>query len=180
MHNLAVYVHSLYPGSSLAFISPCLAKRREFQSSKIVDYNITFQSLAHIFKNRNINLEHFPPGEFDNPVAAGIASNFCTPRGFKESYLYRYPETPPSSITKIEGPIVYQRYLEDLSRAINTGKTSLPMIVDILSCQKGCNMGAGCINFHKTIDEIEMSVAQRSENSINNKENESDFGYLCT
>ncbi len=173
VHNLAVYVRSLYPGSSLAFISPCLAKRREFQNSKIVDYNITFQSLAHIFKNRNINLEHFPPGEFDNPVAAGIASNFCTPGGLKESYLYRYPETPPSSIIKIEGPIVYKRYLEDLSRAINTGKTSLPMIVDILSCEKGCNMGVGCINFHKTIDEIEMSVAQHSENSSNNKENES-------
>lgn len=173
VHNLAVYVRSLYPGSSLAFISPCLAKRREFQSSKMVDYNVTFQSLAQILKDRNVALEHFPPGEFDNPVAAGIASNFCTPGGLKESYLYHYPETPPSSIIRIEGPIVYQRYLEDLSSAINSGKTCLPMIIDILSCQNGCNMGAGCVNAHKSIDEIEMSVAQRSEKSSNNKENES-------
>lgn len=171
VHNLAVYVRSMHPDASLAFISPCLAKRREFQKSKIVDYNVTFQSLMKIFQKLNIILEDFPPGEFDGPVEAGIAVNFCTPGGLKESYLHRYPETLPSLITKIEGPVIYQRYLEDLCKAIKIGSENLPMIVDILSCEKGCSMGAGCINSDKTIDEIEISVARRSEQSLRNREN---------
>ncbi len=172
VHNLAMYLRSIHPDASLLFISPCLAKRREFQKSRSVDYNVTFLSLSKIFKENNITLEDMPDDVFDGPVPAGIAVNFSSPGGLKESYLHRYPETLPSSISKIEGPIIYQRYLEDLSRVIKNGKQDLPMIVDILSCEKGCNMGAGCINSSMTIDEIEMSIARRSESGIRNTENE--------
>ena len=57
VYNLGVYVRSLHPDAGLAFISPCLAKRREFQESKMVDYNVTYRSLQKILRERNIDLE---------------------------------------------------------------------------------------------------------------------------
>jgi len=169
VHDVAVYVKSLHPDSRLAFISPCLAKRREFQDSKLINYNVTFQSLLKIFKDRDINLQLLDKCEFDNYIPAGIAANFSTPGGLKECYLYKYPETPASAISTIEGPIVYEKYLRDLEKAIRKGRPNLPLLVDILSCEKGCNMGAGCINHHKSIDEIENAVASRSEQGIKNE-----------
>lgn len=168
VHNLAVYVHSLHPEAELAFISPCLAKSREFQDSQMVTYNVIFQSIQRILQEKNIDLESLPDGEFDNVVPAGIATNFSAPGGLKESYLYRYPETPASSIARIEGPLIYDNYLGKLECSIKDGSQNLPLIVDILSCEMGCNMGVGSIN--KPIHEIEYAIATRSEESIQDKD----------
>jgi iron only hydrogenase large subunit-like protein len=62
VHNLAVYVRTLYPDAELAFISPCLAKRREFRDSGMVKYNVTFQSLLKILHDRDIQLERLEGG----------------------------------------------------------------------------------------------------------------------
>lgn len=166
VHNLAVYVKTLHPDDELVFISPCLAKRREFQDSQAVQYNVIYQSLHNIFNKQRIDLSQLEDGAFDNTVAAGIATNFSTPGGLKESYLFKYSQIPASSITQIEGPIIYEKYLNDLERSIHKGRPDLPLIVDILSCEKGCNMGAGCINHYKSIDTIETAVIRRSEESI--------------
>ena len=169
VYDLAVYVRSLHPDSRLAFISPCLAKRREFQDHKIIDYNVTYQSLTKIFNHKGIELEILEASEFDNAVSAGMAVSFSTPGGLKETYLNKYPHTPGSSISKIEGPIVYEKYLKDLELGIRKAMPNLPLLVDILSCRKGCNMGAGCINHRQSIDEIENAIATRSEKGISNE-----------
>lgn len=166
VYNLAVYIRSLYPNARLAFISPCLAKRREFQDSQVVNYNVTYQSLVKVFLDRNIDLAKLEDGQFDSRIQAGIAVNFSTPGGLKESYLYHYPDTAASSITKIAGRLVFEKYLDNLADSIKRGNKTLPLIIDILSCEKGCNMGAGCINHDKSIDEIEFSIASRAESRI--------------
>jgi len=129
----------------------------------MVKYNVTFQALNDIFTAAGIEIDEMPDGSFDNPIKAGIATKFSSPGGLKEAYLYHYPDTPASSITRIEGPIVYDQYLTTLDKAIVQGKPNLPIMVDILSCEKGCNMGAGCINQKSSIDEIEFAVARRAE-----------------
>ncbi|WP_052729590.1 sigma-54-dependent Fis family transcriptional regulator [Syntrophomonas zehnderi] len=166
LYCLAVYVQSLHPDAKLAFISPCIAKRREMRENQMLSYNVTFQSLHDLLQAREIDVDSLAEGSFDNPVTAGMATNFSTPGGLKESYLFHYPETPASSITKIEGPIVFEQYLGDLEKAIQQGKPNLPLIVDVLSCEKGCNMGIGCVNQQYSIDEIEYSVASRSESGV--------------
>ncbi len=162
--NLAAYVRRQHPEAKLAFISPCLEKRREFQENGMVDYNVTFRSLQNIFDQRGVTFDGLPDGEFDNPVGAGIATNFSTPGGLKESYLYHYPETRSSSIARMEGMYVFKKYLPDLERAIAAGKDYLPRIIDILSCDHGCNMGVGCIN--KIKGEAEHAIAVRAEQAI--------------
>jgi PAS domain S-box-containing protein len=167
VHNLAVYVNSLHPDAELVFFSPCLEKTREIRNQHLIKYNVLYQSLHNILEEKGINLDILPDGEFDNLVPAGIATNFSTPGGLKESYLYHYPDTPASSIARVEGSLVFEGYLRNLQKSISTGDSPLPVIVDILSCEKGCNTGVGCIN--KSIREIEYAVAARSEQSISDK-----------
>lgn len=164
VYNLAVYVRSLHPDARLAFISPCLAKRREFQDSGIINYNVTFQSIQKTFNEKSIRVNEMPDKEFDNVVSVGIAANFSTPGGLKESYIHHYPDTQASSIARVEGPLVFDKYLRKLERSIEKGNNTLPLVVDILSCEKGCNMGVGCIEKH--IDEVEYAVAVRAEQGI--------------
>jgi len=164
VYNLAVYAKSLHPDAELVFFSPCLEKTREVRTHKVIKYNVLFQSLQYILQEKGIDLQNLPDSEFDNLVPAGIATNFSTPGGLKESYLYHYPDTPARSIARVEGQLVYDNYLVDLQKAIKKGDTQLPIIIDILSCEKGCNSGVGCIN--KSILESEYAVAARSEQSI--------------
>lgn len=171
VHDIAVYVKSAFPQYTLSFISPCLAKRREFADSKIIKYNVTYKSLEKLFKEKNIDLQSLNDSEFDGPVESEIAVNFSTPGGLKESYMFRYPNTPSKAITKIEGPLVYNKYLTDLEKSIKLQSRTLPLVVDILNCEKGCNMGPGCINHHDTIDSIEGAIADRVVTNKNNKKN---------
>lgn len=165
VHDTAVYIKSLHPDSELVFISPCLAKRREFQDSQVVQYNVIYHSIDKIFKDNNIELDNLEDSDFDNQVPAGIATNFSSPGGLGECYQFNYPETPASEIRRIEGPLVYDKYLPELQMAIFKKNPDLPMIVDILSCEKGCNMGPGCINHRHSLDQIERAITVRSEQS---------------
>lgn len=171
VHDAAVYIKEKYPHYTLAFISPCLAKKREFEDSKIIKYNVTFQSLEKMFRRNGLQLESLPKGSFDDSVEAEIAVNFSTPGGLKESFLYWFPETKPQMITKIEGPLVYEKYLADLERDVKLNKAHLPLVVDILNCEKGCNMGPGTINHYDSIDWIEGKIAERVERKKNNLKN---------
>ncbi|MEA4926225.1 MAG: sigma 54-interacting transcriptional regulator [Syntrophomonadaceae bacterium] len=167
VQNLAVYVKTLHPEAEVVFFSPCLEKRREIQCQQIIKYNVIFTSLQKILRDKNIELDILPDSEFDNSVPAGIATNFSTPGGLKESYLYHYPDTPASSITSIEGSIVFG-YLRNLEKSIKEGNAHIPLIADVLSCQQGCNTGVGCIN-KKLIGEIEYAVATRAEQAVRDK-----------
>lgn len=175
VHDTAVYVKSKYPQYILVFISPCLAKRREFADSQVIKFNLTYKSLEKLFQEKDINVGTLEAGSFDGSVEAEIAVNFSTPGGLKESYLHTYPETPSKLITKIEGPLVYKKYLGDLTKDIKAGEPYLPAVVDILNCEKGCNMGPGCINHHESLDKIEGMIAERADNNKKNTKNKKDL-----
>lgn len=168
--NLAVYVKALHPNSELVFFSPCIEKTREIRNQNLVRYNVLYQSLQKILESKDIDPELLPEGDFDNAVPAGIATNFSIPGGLKESYLYHYPDTPASSIARVEGPLVFDSYLRNLEKSITRGEAHLPIIVDVLSCEKGCNSGVGSV--HNSIRwEMEYMVAARSEQSVSDPAN---------
>ncbi|MEQ8200743.1 MAG: sigma 54-interacting transcriptional regulator, partial [Syntrophomonadaceae bacterium] len=165
VHNLAVYVKALHPEAELVLFSPCIEKTKEIRIHNLIRYNVLYQSAQKIFDREGIGLDLLPDGEFDNCVPAGIATNFSIPGGLKESYLYHYPETPASSIARVEGPLVFDSYLRNLQNSIIGGDTHLPIIVDVLSCEKGCNAGVGSVR-NSIRWEMEYMVASRSEQSI--------------
>jgi iron only hydrogenase large subunit-like protein len=149
-----------YDGHGIAVISPCYAKRREFDAAGLGEraLNVTYKSLDRYFQEKQINLGAYPAADFDNPPAER-AVMFSTPGGLLQTAARDFPVLVPQA-RKIEGvPEVYT-YLADLKDSILQGQA--PLLVDCLSCRMGCNGGAGTLNQEKSIDAIEALIADRS------------------
>ena len=58
-----------YRNHRVAILSPCLAKRREFDETQQGDYNVTFAALQKYLSDQRIELSRYPAVEFDNPPA---------------------------------------------------------------------------------------------------------------
>ncbi len=142
--DTAIWVHSIpeYRDRKIAFIGPCLAKRREFRDNNTnnhISYNVTYYSLEKYFKNNGINIDILPDQNFDG-IEAERAVVYSKPGGLTETLKRFNPDIRPSDITRVEGvDIVYKEYLKDLAKDISNGKKGV--LVDILSCPHGCNKG---------------------------------------
>ncbi len=147
-----------YKGHRVAVISPCIAKKREFQETGLGDYNVTFLSLEHHIKENKIDLARFPEQKYDSPDAERAVS-FSTPGGLLQT-AERWNPDLRTMTRKIEGPETIYEYLSHLSGALTKGVA--PLMVDCLSCACGCNGGTGTSSRHKSHDEIEHLVAQRT------------------
>jgi iron only hydrogenase large subunit-like protein len=138
--DTAVWVKGLpqYKDYKIAFIGPCLAKRREFSDPNTkgaIDYNITYYSLEKYFSKKGINVNNFDDGEFDG-LEAERAVVYSRPGGLTETLKRFNPDLKPSDITRIEGADeVYKEYFEDLHNDITHGDA--PVLIDILNCAQG-------------------------------------------
>jgi iron only hydrogenase large subunit-like protein len=143
--------------SKIAVISPCLAKKREFNETGLGDFNVTIKSINAYLEKNNIHLSSFPEEDFDNPPAER-AVLFSTPGGLLET-----AEREVSSIRhktrKIEGPEIIYEYLDHLPKMIEKGFA--PLLIDCLNCEFGCNAGPGTLNQEKPQDEIEHYIVKR-------------------
>jgi iron only hydrogenase large subunit-like protein len=152
-----------YRQHKVAVISPCLAKRREFDETGLGDFNVTFLSIYNYLKDSGINLTDFPEIDFDNPPAER-AVLFSTPGG-----LLRTAEREHQGISfssrKIEGKNSIYEYLNHLSESIEKGQA--PFIIDCLNCEMGCNGGPGTLNIEKSQDEIEFYIERRNQEMMN-------------
>ena len=146
-----------YRNHRVLILSPCLAKKREFEETGLGDFNVTYKSLAKYIKNTRINLFQYPNNDYDNPPAER-AVLFSSPGG-----LLRTAEREVEGISnisrKIEGQHTIYEYLEKLPKMIQEAKT--PVIIDCLNCEMGCNGGPGTLNQEKSQDEIEYLIEMR-------------------
>lgn len=148
-----------YKNHKVAVISPCIAKKREFEETGYGDYNVTMVKLKEYLKNNGVSLEHFERMDYDNPPAER-AVLFSTPGGLLET-ADRWSHGIRSKIRKIEGPHTIYHYLDHFDKDVASGRA--PLIVDCLNCEKGCNGGTGtdCKDF--SMDELESLIEKRKE-----------------
>jgi len=147
-----------YARYKIVFISPCNAKRREFDEVGIGDYNVVMKNLINYLEGNNINLKRFPETEYDNPPAER-AVLFSTPGGLLRT-AQRENGDIASVTRKIEGPKTIYHYLDNLNENIDNGFS--PLLVDCLNCEHGCNGGTGTKR-DKTADELEHLIEQRNK-----------------
>jgi Na+-translocating ferredoxin:NAD+ oxidoreductase RNF subunit RnfB len=161
MHHAMRMVRNQYPQYNrhkIAVISPCIAKKREFEATGLGDYNVTMRSLETYFDSHRIDLSCYPATEFDGPQAER-AVLFSTPGGLRDT-LERWSGDAAKATRKIEGcPSIYH-YLDHLPESVRDGVA--PLLVDCLSCEKGCNGGTGTPARALGIDRIESLVAERA------------------
>ena len=164
MKMIREYYHQ-YDNCKIAVISPCYAKRREYNEIGLGDYNVTMKSISEYFKSQNINLSRYPKVDYDNPEAER-AVMYSTPGGLMQT-AERFVPGISSQIRKIEGqPEVYE-YFKQLSVSMGNGGKPLYKIIDCLNCKEGCNVGAGTDVKGMTLDEIESYIEQRKERQKN-------------
>ncbi len=148
-----------YNGYKIAVISPCYAKRREFDETGIGDYNVTFNALREYFETNRIDLRRYPARDYDNPPAER-AVLFSTPGGLMRT-AERFIPGISRNIRKIEGPETIYHYLDHLPNMIRKGKA--PLIVDCLNCEAGCNGGTAAPSNKLPVDELEEAVESRNQ-----------------
>ncbi|MCH5283758.1 MAG: 4Fe-4S binding protein [Treponema sp.] len=163
LHSLKM-IREFYPqykNYKIAVISPCYAKRREFDDTGYGDYNVTMKSLGEYFEANKINLDTFPKTPYDDMDAErGVL--YSTPGGLMRTAERFLPGV--SNITrKIEGQPHVIEYFAHLNKAIDKGAAPLFKLIDCLNCQEGCNGGAGTYKTHELLlDEMESYVEKRS------------------
>ena len=134
----AIYVRKyLGNNDTIIGLTPCIAKGDEFRNTGIVSGNVTFKALAEYIEKNNIPLGtgHSP---FEFSKARGFYGAFYPiPGGLKECLKLYVPDL---SVTTSEG---VQKVYEDFETYIETDSSKLPTVYDVLSCEFGCNSGAG-------------------------------------
>ena len=150
--------YTKYTGYKIAAISPCYAKRREFDETGICDYNVTMRSIQSYMEEKNIRLDSFPKVEYENPAAErGVL--YSTPGGLMRT-AERFVPSISEKTRKIEGNPKVFHYLAKFSEA-NKNKKPCFTLVDCLNCENGCNEGAGTTNQGMHLDEMESFVENR-------------------
>jgi len=126
----------------LAFLGPCLAKRREFHDPNtggVIAYNVTFKSLTDYLEQQGIQLEQLEPSSFDTPEAER-AVGYSQPGGLTDTFKRFGMKVRKADFPRVEGPReIYGKYLPELKEDIRCGR--VPVLVDILNCTHGCNGG---------------------------------------
>lgn len=160
MHTMKM-IKEFYPKYAeynIAVISPCIAKRREFDEVGIGDYNITINSLQYYIEENDIELSEYPELDYDNPPAER-ATLFSTPGGLLRTAEREVPAIGNIS-RKIEGKELVYPYFDALYDEIKAGRA--PVLIDCLNCHAGCNGGPGTLNQNEHIDKIEFFVEKRT------------------
>ena len=145
---------------SIAAFSPCIAKSREFDDTKLAQYNITFENLLEYIKNKKIILTS-EETQFDHPES-GLGSLFPMPGGLKENIEFFIGKK--LHIAKGEGFHVYEK----LNKYAETAVEFLPDIYDVLSCYEGCNAGSA-YSHDKSIFEIDKTMNKKRKKAEDNK-----------
>lgn len=148
-----------YAQHKILILSPCAAKKREFDETGIGDFNVVLSSIEGLIRDRGVDISRETPAVFISPPAErGVV--FSTPGGLLRTALRDRPGIL-NIARKIEGPELIYPYLDGLNASLKAGTN--PLLVDCLNCAYGCNAGPGTLNVGKNPDGFELLVEQRRE-----------------
>nr|MBP3283352.1 4Fe-4S binding protein [Treponema sp.] len=149
-----------YDDCSIAAISPCFAKKREFDENGTCDYNVTMKNLDKHFEKNNIDIASFPKVDYDNPPAER-AVLYSSPGGLVRT-AERYMPGITTKTHKVEGNPDVIDYLSHLDECLQKGNKPNYILVDCLYCGKGCNHGGGTTTRDIALENQEVFVEKRA------------------
>ncbi|MCL1959289.1 MAG: methyl-accepting chemotaxis protein [Spirochaetes bacterium] len=149
-----------YKDHKIAIISPCIAKRREFDETGMGDYNVTMFALKKYLQAENIDLSSFEPLDYTG-LLAERAVGFSSPGGLLDT-AERFVPGIRRNTRKIEGLHSIYHYLTEVAGLLNEPDVEFPLLIDCLNCEKGCNGGPGTGNSSVPMDKLESPIRKRS------------------
>ena len=147
----------------LAFLSPCIGKIDEIHeknTNSLVHYNVTYAKLEQYLERNGINLANYQEADFED-AGCGLGLTFSRPGGLRENVEFHVKD---AWIRQIEGPGHVYHYLDEYARRDRQGKP-VPLLVDVLNCLCGCNIGTGT-NKAIAIDDIDYKMNELKQAKI--------------
>lgn len=138
----------------LAFISPCIAKKKEIDDPNCggyVSYNVTFDHMMEYIREHRLQGGVFARDE----IEYGLGSIYPTPGGLKENVQWFLGDE--IFIRQSEGEEDVYDYLHEYLDRVKSRK-ALPFMVDALNCQRGCIYGTGVEDEHGVGDDVIMNL----------------------
>lgn len=174
----ATYIRKyLKKGCKIAALSPCIAKKDEFNQTGLVQYNVTFKSLKEYFKNNRIPLESYMTKDkiFDD-LKGMTGAIYPRPGGLKRNLQIFMPRM---RIVNSEG---VKKVYPEIDQYANEDEDKLPQVFDVLNCEYGCNTGAGVGNpmsffeLDRVMHEIQVNTKdERRKQSKSGKDKQFSF-----
>lgn len=158
--------------NDIAFLSPCIAKMNEITDSNtnnLVKYNLTFKKLDDYIKKNKINLSNYNKVESED-IGSSLGCLFSRPGGLRENVEVKVKD---AWIRQVEGHEHAYCYLEEYGDRLKNNKP-VPLLVDILNCPHGCNIGTG------TLKEITVDDADHRFNKLKREKLDDKGGKLIT
>ncbi len=164
----AVYLRKyMNAAEDIAFISPCIAKYDEINDGEnqgLVQYNVTYAKIKDYLDKKGISLSSYPEIEFENQPSCGLGFTFSRPGGLRENVEHY---TKDAWVKQVEGTELAYHYLDNYGKRVKTGKP-VPLLVDILNCEFGCNVGTGTKK-DADVDDIDNATNQLKKVKIKEK-----------
>jgi len=137
----AIYVKQyLRRTEKIALLSPCVAKKSEFEETGLIEFNVTFRKLMDYFDKNDIRIANNPVENYEykfDDEQGLLGSIFSRPGGLRDNLWIHNPEM---NIFNSEG--VHKVYAE-LEMYAKMPENKHPEVFDVLSCEFGCNAGPG-------------------------------------
>ncbi len=156
----------------IAFLSPCIAKTIEINdinTGGIVKYNVTFKKLKEYLEEKKIYVLNYKKEPFED-IGCSLGCVFSRPGGLRENVEEK---VKGAWIRQVEGHENAYRYLDEYSERIKNNK-DVPLLVDILNCSNGCNIGTA------TAKDIDVDDADVILNSLKSEKLSDKGGKLVT
>jgi methyl-accepting chemotaxis protein/NAD-dependent dihydropyrimidine dehydrogenase PreA subunit len=154
----------------IAFLSPCLGKVSEFNDTRNVEYNVTYRAIKNYLSRKGINLDSYPEADFDD-IGCGLGLTFSRPGGLRENVDFHTKGT--AWVRQVEGVDHAYDYLKDYAKRVKSSK-KVPLLIDILNCIHGCNLGTGT-DQDIAIDDIDAAMNQLKADRLLTKNKEGLF-----
>ncbi len=148
----------------IAVLSPCVAKKNEFTETMFVDFNVTFQKMMEYFNENDIRIlidnNDDLAYNFDGEQGQ-MGAIYPKPGGLRDNLLLHDPDI---DIVNSEG--VHKVYPE-LDMYAKLTESNKPKVFDVLSCEFGCNVGAGAssqrslFEIMQTMNNVEKEASGR-------------------
>lgn len=154
---------------NLAFISPCIGKTMEFSDENtygLINYNVTFSKLKGYIESNGTNLSNFPASNFDQ-TPCDLGFTFSRPGGLKENV--EFYTGGKVWVKQVEGIYEVCSYFDQYEKRVQRNKKT-PLIVDVLNCTHGCNLGTATNN-ESDIDDVDYNTNQLKNKFIRNSLN---------
>ena len=124
----------------IAVLTPCIAKKLEFEETGLAEYNVTFRKLEEYFDKNGIKVGTNSANDFEykfEEMQGQVGSIYPRPGGLRDNLWLHDPEI---NVATSEG--VHKVYPE-LDMYAQMPDFKHPEVFDVLSCEFGCNVGPG-------------------------------------